>query len=275
MAKQPNRRPSKIRPVPLGQMRIPPALVTQREFRKSHGDMLAAELDLNKLGFPIVNLRDGMYWVLDGQHRIYALKQFGFVDKDVVECEVYEDLTDAEMAEIFLGRDARKAIPPYDKFHVACTAGRKRENDVRRTLESNGLRIGRAKEENTISAIDAACKVYDRSGPTVLGQVVRMLKNGFAGDPDAFDRSLIEGGGLTFNRYNGRTNERDLAARLAALPGGVRAFMRRVNSQRERTGNLKAQCVAATLVDVYNKGVGPRAKDRLPAWWKADASHVD
>src|SRR3990167_2369616 len=145
MAKQPNRRPSKIRPVPLGVMRIPPALVTQREFRQAHGDRIAADLDLNKIGFPIINHRDGIYWVLDGQHRVYALKQFGFSDKDVLECEVYEDLTDAEMADIFLGRDARKAIAPYDKFHVACTAGRKRETDVRRTLEANGLRIGRAK----------------------------------------------------------------------------------------------------------------------------------
>lgn len=268
MAKQPSRRPSKIRPVALGLMRVPPALVTQREFRKAHGDRLAAELDLNKIGFPIINHRDGIYWVLDGQHRLYALKQFGFGDKDVIDCEVYEDLSDSEMAEIFLGRDARRAISTFDKFHVACTAGRVRETSVRRTLEANGLRIGRNKEENTVSAIDAACKVYDRSGDVVLGQVMRALKNGFAGDPSAFDRSLIEGGGHVFNRYNGRTNERDLAARLAALPGGVRAFMRRVYAQRDRTGNNAAQCVAATMVDIYNKGVGPRAKDRLPSWWK-------
>lgn len=26
--------------------------------------------------------------------------------------------------------------------------------------------------------------------------------------------------------------------------------------------------VVAVAVDIYNKGVGPRAKDRLPSWWK-------
>lgn len=51
MAKQPdswNRRASKVHPVPIGKMRIPPALVTQRPFRKAHGDDLAANLDLWK-----------------------------------------------------------------------------------------------------------------------------------------------------------------------------------------------------------------------------------
>jgi hypothetical protein len=268
MAKQPSRTPSKIRPVPLGQMRIPPALVTQREFRKAHGDRIASELDLNKIGYPIINHRDGIYWVCDGQHRIYALKQNGFDGKDVLDCEVYENLTDQEMAEIFLGRDSRRAISPYDKFHVACTAGRKRENDIRRVVEANGLKVGRTKEENTIGAIGALGKVYDRSGDVVVGQVVRAIKHAFAGDPTAFAPELIEGIGLVFNRYNGKTNEKELAARLAATAHGVRGLLRRVESQRERTGNQKSQCVAATVVDIYNKALGPRSNDRLPEWWK-------
>lgn len=273
MAKQPNRRPSKIRPVPLGKMRVPPALVTQREFRKAHGDRLAAELDLDKLGFPIINHRDGNYWVLDGQHRLYALKSFGFDDTYTIDCEVYEDLNDAEMAEIFLGRDARRAISPYDKFHVSCTAGRQRESDVRRTVEANGLKIGRGKEDHTIGAIGTLCKVYDRSGPVVLGQTVRVLKNAFSGDPRSFTPELIEGVGLVFNRYNGKTNEKEMAARLAAT--SVRRVLHRVESLRERTGNQKSQCVAATVVDIYNHGLGPRAKDRLPSWWKEAVERAD
>lgn len=268
MAKQPNRTPSKFIDVAIGQMRTPPALVTQREFRKAHGDRIAADLDLDKLGIPVLNHRDHIFWVLDGQHRIYALKQFGFGDNDTIKCEVYENLTDSEMAEIFLGRDARRAISPYDKFHVACTAGRKRENDIRRVVEANGLKIGRAKEENTIGAIGALGKVYDRSGDVVVGQVVRAIKNAFAGDPTAFAPEVIEGTGLVFNRYNGKTNEKELASRLAAAQHGVRGLLRRAESQRQRTGNQKGQCVAATIVDIYNKPLGPRSSDRLPDWWK-------
>lgn len=270
MAKQPNkssRKPSKVRPVPIAQMRVPTALLAQREFRQAHADKIAANLDLNKLGFPIINHRDGIYWVCDGQHRIDALKQNGF-EKDVLDCEVYEDLTDSEMAEIFLGRDERKAIPIYDKFHVACTAGRKRENDIRRAVEINGLKIERNKEDGGISAVGTLGRVYDRSGDVVLGQVVRALKNSFPGDPLAFDRAVIEGIGLIFNRYNGKTNERELASRLASTAGGARSVIRKAEGIRERTGNNKAHCVASVVVDIYNRGAGPRAKDRLPSWWK-------
>lgn len=265
------RKPSKVRPVPIDKMRIPPALVTQREFRRAHGDAIAADLDLNKLGYPVINHRDGHYWVLDGQHRIYALKQNGF-EKDVLDCEVYDDLTDAEMADIFLGRGRAKMISPYDKFHVSCTAGYQRENDIRRAVEANGLKIGRTKDEKVIGAVGALSNIYDRAGgahagEVVVGQVIRTLNNAYAGDPVAFSRAVIDGLGLIFNRYNGRTNEKDLTARLAATTHGVRGLVRRAESLQERTGNLKAQCVAATVVDIYNKGVGPRAKDRLPSWW--------
>jgi hypothetical protein len=251
-------------------MRIPPALVTQRVFRKAHGDRLAAELDLNKLGYPIINHRDGHYWVLDGQHRIYALKQNGFAN-DMLDCEVYENLTDEEMADIFLGRDARRAVAPFDKFHVACTAGYSRETGIRRAVETQGVRVGRAKEDNTVSAIGSLGKVYDKAGggkngEVVVGQVVRTIKHAFGGDPVSFDAGLIEGLGLVFNRYNGRTNEKDLATRLAAR--GLRALMGRAETQRLRTGNLKGQCIAAAVVETYNRGLGPRAADRLPSWWK-------
>lgn len=269
MAKQPNRKPSKIRPVPIAQMRIPPALVCQREFRQAHGDRIAAELDLNKIGYPVINHRDGNYWVVDGQHRVYALKQNGF-EKDMLDCEVYEDLSDAEMAEIFLGRDDRKPIPLYDKFHVACTAGRRRERDIQRAVEANGQKIARSKDDG-ISAVGALSTVYDRSGDVVLGQVVRTINLGFGGDPLAFDRAVIEGLGLVFNRYNGKTNEKQLGSRLSELRQGAREVLRKAEAIRERTGNQKKQCVAAVIVDIYNKGLGPRDAHRLPAWWKESA----
>jgi hypothetical protein len=267
MAKQPSRKPSKIKPVPIGQMRIPPALVTQREFRKAHGDRIAAELDLNKLGYPIINHRDGNYWVVDGQHRVYALKQNGF-EKDVLDCEVYEDMSDSEMAEIFLGRDARKPIPLYDKFHVAITAGRRRERDIQRAVEANGQKISRDQSDGGISAVGALGTVYDRNGEVVLGQVIRTINLGFGGDPVAFDRAVIEGLGLVFNRYNGRTNEKQLGAKLSDLRHGARELLRKAEAIRERTGNQKKQCIAAAVVDIYNKGLGPRDSHRLPSWWK-------
>lgn len=240
--------------------------MTQREFRKAHGDSIAADLDLNKLGFPVVNHRDGHYWVIDGQHRIYALRQNGF-NEEPLDCEVYENLTDAEVADIFLGRDKRKAVPPFDKFHIACTAGYERETTVRRTVESNGQRISRDRDEG-ISTVGAIGKVYDQAGDVVLGQVIRTINLGFGGDPLGFERSVIEGLGLVYNRFNGRTNEKAMGQRLGTLKRGARELLQKAEALREKTGNQKKHCVAAVIVDVYNKAEGPHSKNRLSSWWK-------
>jgi hypothetical protein len=226
-------------------------------------------MDPNKLGFPIVNLRDGIYWILDGQHRIAALKQWDpSIEMSNLDCEVYEGLTDAEMADIFIGRDARKQIPPFDKFFVGCTAGYQRENTIRRTVESNGQKISRERDEG-ISTVGALGKVYDQSGDMVLGQVIRTINLGFGGDPLAFDRSVIEGLGLVYNRFNGRTNEKAMGHRLSDLKHGARELLRKAEALRERTGNQKKHCVASVIIDIYNKGEGStNSKNRLPSWWK-------
>lgn len=270
MAKQPESRTvgthrSKIFTVPIDKMRVPPALVVQRPFIQSHGDRLAANLDLDKLGLPVLNLRDGVFWIVDGQHRVYALKENGF-GGDVLECEVYENLTDAEMAQKFLGRDARKAIHPLAKFHVSCTAEMPREIAIRRAVETQGLKVSKSEEDGCIGAVGALGKVYDRSGEVVLGQVLRTIKQAFGGDSASFHQSVIVGLGLVFNRYNGKTNERNLAEALSGETHGVRGILRRAEAQRERTGNEKSQCVAAVVVDAYNRRANRAHK--LAPWWK-------
>jgi hypothetical protein len=273
MAKQPKsdapaRRASKIRPVKISEMRVPPAGITQRKFNRAQAEEYSANMDLDKLGIPVVNLRGGVYWILDGQHRIAALKMwFGDSDAGEIPCEVYENLADAEMADIFLGRDDRRAISVFEKFQVACTAERRRETDIRRTIESQGLKISQTREPGCIGAVSALGKVYDRVGSVVLGQVVRTIRDAYGADPQAFDGQLIQGLSLVYNRYNGRTNEKELVQRLSHFTHGVRGVLQRAESQRERTGNLKAQCVAATVVDIYNKGI--KTGQRLPSWWKS------
>lgn len=267
MAKKPRQWPHKVRPVKVSEMRVPPVGVAQRRYSRSQAEALAADFDPNKFGMPTVNFRDGIYWVVDGQHRIEALKLW-MSDPGLIDCNVYIDLTDAEMAELFIGLNTRRAVNPFDLFLTACTAERSREADVRRVIESNNLKVSQDKSPGCVGAVSSVCRIHDRAGATVLGQVLRVMRDGFPGDPLAFDGRLMMGAAHVFNRFNGKTNEKDMVSALAEVHGGARAILRRAEAQRERTGNIKSQCIAATIVDAYNKNLGPRAKDRLPSWWK-------
>jgi hypothetical protein len=264
---------SKIRLVPINQMRTAPVHVTQRPFNPSWGKKIAKEMDLDKLGHPVVNFRDGVYLIIDGQHRVYGLRENGF-ENDNLPCEVYEGLSDEECARIFLGRNDSKSVQSFDKFKVSCTAGDTRSLAVRRAVETQGLKITRDRDENCVGAVTALLKVYDVAGgghigEVVLGQVVRTLKLAYQGDPRSFDAMLISGLGLSYNRYNGRTDEKRMTDRLATVQGGYGRLLQKAEDLRTRTGNQKAQCVAAVIVDVYNRGAS-KPKDKLPSWWKND-----
>ena len=240
----------------------------QRKFSKQQAEKYAADFDFQKLGLPIVNHRDGHFWIVDGQHRIAALRIVG-LGNEQLDCEVYTDLTDAEMAEIFLGRDDRRRIENFTKFMVACTAGRPRETEVRRMVESNGLKVSRSRQEGCVSAVTALLKVYDAAGSNVLGQVLRTIRDAFEADAVAFDAVIIDGMGLFYNRFNGHTPEKELTARLSNLRQGARGLLQKAVTLQHQSGNPKVQCLAAVLVDVYNKNrVG---RGRLPAWWKSKA----
>lgn len=106
-------RASHLRWVPIAEMKVSPK--AQREFRKPHAEKFAADFDLEALGFPVVNIRDGHYWIVDGQHRVEALKMMGWADQQI-QCECYEGMTEAEEADLFLRRDDRRAITSFDKF---------------------------------------------------------------------------------------------------------------------------------------------------------------
>lgn len=273
MAKQPKTRQwsHKVRPVKVAEMRVPPVGIAQRRFSRSQAEEYAANFDLNKFGIPAVNWRDGIYWIVDGQHRVEALKLFFAPgDPGQIDCNVYEDLTDAEMAELFIGLNTRRAVNAFDLFLTSCTAERTRESEIRRVVESNHCRISQEKDVDCIGSVGALCFIHERAGATVLGQTIRTVRDGFAGDPLAFDGQLLRGIANVYNRFNGKTNEKALIAALSDLQHGPRQILRKAEALREKTGNQKSQCIAATIVDIYNKGMGPRDAKRLPSWWKSE-----
>lgn len=254
-------------------MRIPNAC--QRELRPGRVEYLVSNFNDQMFGYPVVNWRDGVYWVVDGQHRIRtAQKVFNIADDDpkqTIDCHVYEGLSDQEMAEMFDRLNDRLGVHPFDTFRVRCTAERKRETSILRCVESQHLKVSRQRVPGSIAAVGALGGVYDQVGETMLGQVLRVIRDAYDADPTSFDGTIIRGLGLVFNRYNGRTDERMLAEALSKVRYGARGLIRRAEAQREKTGNTKVQCLAAAVVELYN-GTIKKREGKLDSWWKAENS---
>ena len=157
-------RAARLRWVPLTQMRVNP--LAQRELRPARVSRLAAEFDVEQMGTPTVSHRGDWYYLIDGQHRIEALKIWlGTWEDQQIQCWCYEGLSEADEAEVFLKLNDTLTVRCFDRFKVAVQAGRTTEADIDRIVRALGLRISANRGSGGISAAGTLARVYARGGP--------------------------------------------------------------------------------------------------------------
>lgn len=254
-------RDARLRWVPLEQMRVNPQ--AQRELRPAWVAKLAAEFSPEQMGAPVVSHRGDWYYLIDGAHRIAALKLFlGDWEGQQAQCWTYDGLTEAQEAELFLKLNDTLTVRSFDKFKVAVQAGRTTEADIDRIVRAAGLRISQDRSSGGISATGTLVRVYAR-GPAVLARVLRIIRDAY-GEP-GLEGPVIDGIGLLCQRYDGQLDEHNAIERLSSAHGGVSGLLSRAGQLRQNTGSPHAQCVAAAAVELINRGSGGR---KLPNWWR-------
>lgn len=253
-------RAARLKWIPLNTMKINPQ--AQRELNQARVDHLAASFDLEQIGVPTVSLRDGSHWIIDGQHRMEALRSCGFAD-ELVQCWVYEGLTSEQEAELFLKLNDTLTVAAIPKFRSAVHAGRATESDIDRIVRSVGLVVSKDKIPGAIGAVGTLGRVYGR-GPGVLARSLRIVRDAY-GD-GGLEAPVIDGIGHLCARYNGELNEAEAIEKLQKAHGGVNGLINKAEVLRRSTGNAKGQCVAAAAVDTINSGRGGK---KLPSWWKS------
>jgi hypothetical protein len=258
------KRAAQLRTIKLGDVRVSPT--GQRELNTARVNKIVESLDMDLIGTIEVSHRDGFYWVIDGQHRFNALKEFfgeGFEDWEITAW-CYFDKTEEQEAELFLRFNDNLAVDAFAKFKVGVSAGRAAESDVDRIVRSLGLKVARSQDNGAISAVSALMKTYTRYGPAGLVQTLWTIRESF-GDR-GFESVIIDGVGLFRARYEGRIDADKLVSKLSRTLGGVKGVLNRANLIREKTGQTVPQCVAAAITDIYNSGA--RGVASLGSWWK-------
>jgi hypothetical protein len=266
MANNLTRLNSSLQNVQLSKLRISPA--AQRELNESRVAHLTADFDPEMLGYPVVSNRNGHYFVIDGQHRIEAVKRWlgdGW-EKQNVSCRVYIGMTERDEAAMFLELNDVLSVTAFDKFKVAVTGEKSDESAVKRVVESIGLRIAREKQDSSVACVSTLLKVYRRTDAKTLARALTITNRSF-GAP-GMTNQVIDGIARVCERYNGELNDADAIERLAQLRGGVGALITKAGLLRQQTAQSVPQCVGAAVVDVINRGRGGK---KLPAWWKEAA----
>lgn len=263
---KPRQRRSKIERVRIDTLRVPRTGQAQRPFHQSKGDKIAADFHIDSFGFPVVCRTEGVNWLVDGQHRVYAIQKCKHATStDDIECEVYEGQTITEMARMFLGRNHSTPVTAFERFAVAVTAGYPTESAIAGIVSNARLKIGHAGRNGNVFSVGALRRVYDREGEQVLERVLCVLRDAYESSGHAFSARLIDGTALVLGTYP-HIDDKTLIRALASEQHGVHGLLRRTEDYRERLGRAVPQCIAASVVDIYNRQVGK--KRQLVKWWK-------
>lgn len=252
-------RPAHLEWVPVAKVRVSP--IAQREFKEAHCNKLVANFDPDRLGFPEVSSRDGWFYIMDGQHRIEAVRR-ALGDDQLIQCLVYQGLSESQEAEFFLVSNDTLSVNQFAKFRVGITAGRTAENEIDRVVRAQGLAVSRDKIQGGISAVGTLRRVYNRSGSEVLGRALRIIRDAY-GTP-GLSTTVIDGIGLLCARYNGSLKDDVAVLKLGKAYGGVNALIKMANDVHLKTGHTKSHCIAGAAVTLINSGKGGH---KLPDWW--------
>ena len=238
----------------------------QRELNQARVDRLAAEFDPELIGLPTVSERDGAHYIVDGQHRVEAYKQW--LDSEwqdqLVECEVYSGLTESEEADLFDRLNDVLAVHSFDRFRIRLNAERPDEVAVAAEIEKAGLNISKSSSPGTVSAVGTLRRIYKRSDADTLGRTLRLVYEGF-GDM-GLTGTVIDGVAHLCQRYGTTLDDERAVQKFLGLRGGINAFLSRVEHLKQQTNAQKPHCVAATAVEVINSGKGGK---KLPPWWQS------
>jgi len=229
----------------------------QRVTKYAQVQSIVKNFDEAKLGTLTVSERDGKYYIIDGAHRLSALRTLQYTH---AICEILTGLTHEQEADYFRrqGQDKR-ALRPLDLFKAGLIAEDATCIKIEQILNANSFQIGFSHQDfYQIAAIQALFAIVDAYGFDVLDNTLGLIANTWTGIPRAVRGDCLLGLAEFVNRYGVVDFNKRLSVHFQSVWHEYREFI------RKNTSSLKARRhFCRVLVDHYNKGLGHRSQKRL------------
>lgn len=244
--------------LPLCDLIIEPT--AQRPYDANRAKRYADNLDLALIRVLEVSERAGHYYIMDGNHRVGALRIRGFTD-ELVECRVHTGLEVPTEAGRFIGLNNATPIRAFDKFKVRVTGHDPVAVGIEKILVDHGWSLMMGPRDGSFGAVGAAEKVYTghrsqdkERGPENFLHVIEVITAAWGHNAAGGNGNIVEGLGQVFAKYGSAVDRAHLIKVLAKFPGGADNFLGRARGNRETFGNSVAHSVTAVALGQYNKG---------------------
>ena len=234
----------------------------QRPVDEREVDRLVREWDERLLDPLVVSYREGRFNLIDGQHRVSALRKKNGGRDVMVRCKVYSGLTYEEEAALCWKLDkAKKRLSLSQATNALAESGMDTEiTEIKRLMNCEGFTwaLGRKYcRDYEVAATRAVINAYRFLGDTDFLRMFRLLGDTWHGDVHSLNAPVISGMALFIKTYGSELNDRTFVKRLSTIAPEEVVRRGRMDFSTSNTALRYARIV----LEKYN---GSRGGKKLP-----------
>lgn len=219
----------------------------QRELSWKQIGKIVRNFDLNLVNAIRVSRRDGVNYVVDGQHTIEAIAQISRSRSTPVWCMVSEELSYTREAELFAEQQqCVKQLVPYDVFNAKLEAKCDDQLRIRDLVGSYNLRVTCCSSAGGICAVGALEDIYYKYGITHLKDTLDLCIGTWQGESRSLSRNVLCAVAKIIYAYGEQIDKDLFRERLAQY--SMAAIQRGARDRRPGAAGF-----AEEIVSLYNK----------------------
>lgn len=234
----------------------------QRPLDPRYVRYIAENLDPARFGIVHVSQRsDGSYWIVDGNHRVHALRSLGEKWLDTkVPCRLYKGLSVAQEADRFVGLNGFHAVRIFSVFKGKLVSRDAEALTISRIVEGVGYQFA-PNPKYGIACIGALYRVLRGHGgkkavPSEerMERVLRIVSKAYEGDEWTPSGIVIEGLGLVIERHGEWVDDARMVQKLSKRPGGHAKLHADARALARVEGGTVVFAAADLIINAYNLG---------------------
>jgi hypothetical protein len=242
------------RRLPVSDLLVDPTY--QRPLRPKEIARIAREYNPIAFGTLIVSVRNGQYFVMDGQQRLFAAKRMGWTH---VPCEIHNGLTREHEAGAFADINANRGpMKAMRLWNAELVGSRPEALAIQEILKKHGLQVEKSKRDYTLECIGTIREIYREStGPALLDETLGILIQAYGGASESLGGMFLRGVSIVVRRYRDSLNPKRL---VRVLSKNLPQDFIRAGHQFTATGGHTSTGIANAIVQRYNVGLSTAKK---------------
>lgn len=221
----------------------------QRNLSQRHIQRTIKNFDVYQINPVKVSRRDGLNYVVNGQHTIEIVAAVSGSRDTPVWCMVYDDMEYTDEADIFANQQKYvRTLTAYEIFKANIEAGNDDQLLIKDLVESFKLKINARGGDCVICAVGALEEIYEKYGFHVLRRALKLCVASWQGEHNSLSGNILKGIAKLINTYDEQILDDYFIEKFGQIP--VKDIIR---SAKERGGGTNGY--AEAILVVYNKKI--------------------